>query len=608
MVALDIRRAFCEQHVISKEGRAFSLEGRDWVIEEFWKPADGFRLWPVDKSKLCDKCRERAGEIVPAWDWKLYDKLRAHARMKKGCRGLELKPIIVIILNLPRREGKSFNVASWILSTLFLCMRRFVLLVASAGDQSANIYEDNILKPIQESEALTEACHVKANEVTVPSTKSRLRVAKTTSFRTITGGGESHIVLEEARDLHARVVAAAVFSVRDQNGYECPYGHHMLAGIGGQIEKKRCPTCNEVMVPWFPRIIIPSTSGVVDENSDYQWFNELVEHVQEIAPWGYHLYTTEESTNPIVSSEVTEVLEQGFGAITSMSDYVEVELSNRPRRKGKGFASKADIAATCHPDLVNVLTDDRPCVAFLDTSWSGDLTSLVICADKLWDPERPWHTLQSVHLYAWDPADQPKKRIEPKLIRKHLDLWIPRFPNLRVLLVDDRGREWAKNLVVDANANSADDDFPDGFAVGWGHKVFLFHGKGEKGRRGPRGQRIPGVYGGKEDKSTAWQLYDYRIVKRLIEHHDDPRLRKELRGARRKILPTGEEVILDASRRHAHVDLAEGYAGCSLLAYLESTNRRQTLDELYGDEVGSLGDKILAKFKPLAGFDPERSL
>jgi hypothetical protein len=604
MVAVEVRREWCEENITSKEGRPFDLTGRDWVIPEFWIPADGWRLWPVDKTRLCEDCKRKAGSMVPEWDWKLFDQLKAHARKKKDCSGLELKPIIVIILNLPRREGKTFNVASWILSTIFLCLRRFVLFVATAGDQTKNLFEDNFVALIENSEELQEYCEISTNEIKVSSTKSRLRIAKTTSFRTITGGGESHIVLEEARDQHARVVAAAAFSIRDQNGYECPYGHVMQPGIGGRIEKRRCPTCNELLIPWYPRIIIPSSSGVIDENEDFQWFGELVEHVKEFAPWGYHLYATEQSTNPAVSKDVTEVLEQGFGAVPSLRSYVEVELTNRARRKGEDWLTKQEIEATCFKDLMNVPGDDRPCVAYLDTSETGDLTSLVICADKMAEIERPWHTLQSVHLMKWRPSEQPKKRIDGDIIRAHLELWIPRFPDLRALLVDDRGRGWAKDLVVDANANT------DGFAKGWGHKLYLFHGKGDRRRkRSDRGQRIPGIYGGDEDRSLAYTLYDYRIAKKLIEHHDDDDLKKELRQARKKDNGDGTVTIMDANRKIRHLDVAEAYAGCSLLAYLEGTNRRQRLDELHGPRrIETIGDKILAKFNPLAGYDPERSM
>lgn len=606
MPTIEQRRAFCEARIRTKEGRRYSLEGRQWVIDEFWRIVDGFRLWPNDAEHLCEECKSQVGTIVEAWDWALHRKLKKHARAAKKiegggtCAGLLLRPIIVTILNLKRREGKTINVAAWVLSTIFLAYLRFVLFVATAGTQTKNLYADNFEKPIKNDKELSKNCRIVGNEIHVPSTKSHFRFARTTSHRAITGGGYSHVVIDEARDQNARVVSAAVFSIQDQNGYECPRGHVMQAGIGPELEERKCPVCHELLIPWWPRIILISSSGIIDDNEDYQWFEELKEVVESTGPWAYHLYASDAQTNPAVRPEITEALEDGFGRVASMRDYVEVELTNRARRKGEDFISSAEIRLVFRPDILSLPGDDRPCVAFLDTSWTTDTTSLAICADRDWpgNDDARWRYLTSVHLMKWKPESFEQGRIDPDAIRAYLDAVLPLFPALQCLLVDDRGMQWAKDLVVDANRNAG------GFGLGWGRRTFVFHGRGRRSAR-HRGKRIPGVYGGDEDRATAWNMFEYRIMKQQIEMPADPDALKEIKGVRRKRLPDGTIVIMDRNRKQRHADIIEAYAGCCFLVYLLQTQpTRMTLDE--ASKIG-IEDDVLAAIKPItSGLDPRR--
>lgn len=603
MPSIEERQRFAEKHFRSKEGRPFSLKGRAWVIREFWHAADGWRFVANDTEKLCDDCKDKAGKIATelfvedkkaskVW-WGLNDKLRRHAAAKGDeCRGLSLRPILVTILNLPRREGKTFNVVAWILLTLFLSLRRFVLFVASAGDQTERLFEQNFKPIIDQDEDLTDACQMIGNRLIVPSTRSQLEVAKTTSHKSITGGGFSHIVLEEARDLEPRTVAAAVLSIRDQNGYECPRGHEMKPGIGGEFAKHKCGTCGDVMVPWYPRIIIPSSSGIV-EHEERDWFNQLIELVKEKAPWAYHLYSTEVSSNPAVDKGITAALAEGFGEVPALKTFMDVELHNRPRRQGEDFVTDADLRRVSSAEIQNLVGSRLQCVAFLDTSWSSELTSLMVCG---WDPQRssdPWGCLEVLHWRIWEPKASKLGVIDDKAVRAHLAQVLPLFPNLRKLLVDNRGTvSWAKDLVIWANKEHART---------WGRLVFGFHKRHQEGER--QGQRLPGVWGGEDDRALGWQVLETRIVTgssaiMIPSKEVLPQLHKELLGVTRVARPDGGYEIRDRARKKRHADVAESLAGCCFLAYLEQTSsRRANLTAFVEGEKKDIG----REFRPTMG-------
>lgn len=572
------RVKWAEDNVTSKEGGRFSLEGRSWIVEKFWKPVDGWKIWPAEVEHLCDKCRPRVGEIVEAFSWKMIDNWARHALGTNGeCAGLTLKPIVVTVLNLPRREGKTFNVCVFILSIIFLTMRRFVLLVAAAGDQTERLFEDNIEAVINQSDEMSDACEIRGPKVYVHDTGSRLEYARTTSHRSIAGGGFSHIVLEEARDLHPRIVAAAALSIRDQNGYTCPFDatHDNRRGVGPVLRKIKCKACGALLVPWFPRIIVSSSSGIL-EGGARDWFNELVELLEESCPANYFLFRMEESTNPVVSRDVSTALAEGLGALPSTRVYFDVELHNRARRVGDDFITKAELETISDRELVSLSGSELECVGYLDTSWSSDKTSIMIGG---WDPDAcafPWQQLRVLHWRYWEPKKLPRKVIDPAAVQLHLDELVPSFPNLRMLLVDDRGMDWAKLLVITCNQERR----------GWGQKVKLFHGKRmrTKDLKTERaGARIPGIYGGEDDRSRAWQYLEQRIFlgrsSILIPYERE--LHAELLGVTKVPLPDGNYEIRDRDRRKRHADLADCLAGLCLLAELVKTNQRSKLDGKY---------------------------
>ncbi len=581
------RIAWAERHIRSKEGRPFSIKGRQWVVDHFWRPANGWRVRANDVDHLCDACKSEAGAVVEAWDWAWVDRQRRHAAaLGDRCKGLRLVPILVTVLNLPRREGKTFNVCAFILATIFLSPRRFVLFLATAGEQTKRLFTDNIQAPILQSEAMKLSCDIVGSTVTVPSTSSRLDVPTTTSHKTITGGGYSHIVLEEARDFDPRTVAAAVLSIRDQGGYECPRDvrHVTRPGVGGDIVREKCPTCGDLLVPWFPRIIVPSSSGIV-EDEERDWFNQLVELLTEECPANYYVYRTDKSTNPVVSAETTNALIEGFGRVEALKTFMDVELHNTPRRKGEDFLTSDDLRRVEDAEVTSLDGSDFQCCAFLDTSSVGDLTTFIVCGWAPGESGYPWQVLRPLHWRIWRPKVTRSKMTEA-MVLEHFDHVIPNFPRLELVLVDDRGMIWAKDLVQTCNTQRR----------AWGSKVRLFHGKKIQKADGSIekvGARIPGVFGGEADRSRGWQQLEERVMtgrRRIVIPTKKvlPELHAELLGVTKVELPGGFVEYRDRNRKVRHADVADALAGCAFLAYILSTNQRKRLDESYAQKTGAL--------------------
>ena len=193
MPTLEQRVKFAESCIKNKDGRPWSIKGRDWILEEFWGPCDGYKLWPNDVASLCDTCAERSGEILE-WDWKVADNLGC-----ADCAGLRLEPIIMTVLNLPRREGKTFNSAAFGLSTGCLTPRRFVTFMAGAKDQTDTLLQENYGVAIDQSAKLQKHCKLVGSQIRFPKTKSKIECVATAA--SVTGRGRSHIIMDEARDV-----------------------------------------------------------------------------------------------------------------------------------------------------------------------------------------------------------------------------------------------------------------------------------------------------------------------------------------------------------------------------------------------------------------------
>ena len=110
MATLAQRIKFAETHIQEKSGKPWTAKGRPWVIDEFWRPVDGFKLWPTKPGELCERCSGMVGDIVEDQDAGI--KCRRKGMDSAKCGGLSAEPIIMTVLCLPRRSGKTFNTAA----------------------------------------------------------------------------------------------------------------------------------------------------------------------------------------------------------------------------------------------------------------------------------------------------------------------------------------------------------------------------------------------------------------------------------------------------------------------------------------------------------------
>lgn len=582
MTALaDRHLAWAEKHYQVKGGQPFTIEGREWVRGRFFAPAFGWRLWPKNPARLCETCRARVDpETFVDWEAALVRSLVMHRRRSKNCDGLRLIPCMVTVENLVRGDGKTTNMfalAAAALADVELAPLT-IQFMASAGSQTGTLIDENLLDPIAADRMLRKKFSTKGNKVVFDhgrrGGKSYLEFVET-SFKSNTGRRRGVILIDEARDVQPRAVASVLPSIRATSKLYCPKGHAERPYEPEKIHK--CPTCADVMVPFVPRIWMVSSSGL-DEGED-QWFNQLVELRQEApVPWLY-LHRSEHAQNPNVAQHEQDVLEEAFADVPALKDYLAVELGNVAARKGDAFVTKADLRAVADASVVNLQGSPLECVGFLDTSWSGDLTSLLIAG---WDPDacdHPWQQLRVLHWAVWRPEQLSGGVIDPTQIQAHFDRHLPLFPALRNLLVDDRGMTWAKDFVVWNNRERSRT---------FGRKIKAFHGKRvrrEDGTSEKKGARVPGLWGGEEDRIRGWQLLEQRIAATsqgldalaIPPAAELPELHAELLGVVRKLMADGSYQITDRSRKKRHADVAEALAGCCLLAYVEQTRPKTTL-------------------------------
>lgn len=537
---IDARIKFAEEHLSAPDGEPFSLEGREWVRDEYWRPFDGFKLWPVEQGKLCTACSRKAGTIADSYTSGDKTRLKSHEKKAAGCKGLSAEPILMTILCLPRQSGKTFSTAALALSIVFREPNEAIKFVASAEDQSTRLFDENYRKPVEASKKLTKASRIRGGRIDVPHTKSYFELAST-SHGSITGGTNTKVIIDEARDVPARVGIALMPSVFARGGWECPAGHiKTQSGVNDPNRPKKCNVCGSKVRPWFGRILIMSSAGLVSGGED-DWFAELVEQLVDKPDPNVHLYVATDKINPKIADQQVGMMSRVFGSLESTRAYADIETSNEFRRKGEDFLTKAQIDRVIDNTLPNTMATDRACVAFLDTSKTGDLTSLVICADDSdQESEEPWARLAVVRIDVWDPKKLPGHIIDPQQVQDHLDEYLPGFP-LVALRVDDRAMPWAVQLIRHCKKHT------------------------------PYRAVIDGVTKWREvEREISWQALEQRVLARTIRMPPNDILRAELRTARKHHKSDGRMDVREASRRIRHLDLAEGVAACCYLAHQQT--------------------------------------
>jgi hypothetical protein len=530
MSTLAEKIQFCEAHIRDKEGRPFSLETRRWAIDEFLRPATGFKWWPADEEggELCPDCKALAGTVE---DWTEENPTQTEEHRATGCTGLTLEPIILHVLKLPRQSGKTFTTAGLNLSTLFLDYGESIMYVAAAGDQTTQLFEENYVIPIQQNKKLRSRCEIVGNTIYVPRTKSLLECV-TTSHRSITGRGRSRLAFDESRDIEARVFMAAMPAIFARNGCQCPHGHERR---DGKPQGQTCSVCRSKMIPWVARIIAMSSAGMV-EGSSRDWFEETVKVLEEKQDKNAYLYVgTERGLNPAVSEGTKAMVERIFSKVASAADFVDLEVHNISRRKGQDYLAKSQWEAVLDKRLHNQEHSERRAVSFLDVSETVELTSWVVLAEASEPGEDTWSRLEGERIDVWNPAKIEGGVIDETTVLPHFERYMPLFPELE-LWVDTRLSPWAKRFVKLARLK------------GWGRRVHPFEGKTEVRNAG---YRILGE-----------MVIDGRV--RLIDH---PILRKEFPAARAKFNINNEMEVREEKRNVRHLDVLDGHAACAYLAH-----------------------------------------
>ncbi len=528
MTPLADRIAFCESEIVNNKGNRFSVDGRDWVVENLFRPLQSHKLWPVDPSALCRGCKRQAGSLIE-WTPELEDGLSDHRHETPGCEGLTAEPVFVVVLNLQRGAGKTFNSMAWVLSELTLGERRSVGFLAKAGKQTRTLVRENLHDPITSNDELAGILRIIGDRVENYDNGSFFELVDT-SHGSATGRRRDILFIDEARDVDARTFAALLPSIKTRSSWECP-SQHVKYPMGREAPAT-CSVCGDALKPYFPRIVITSTSGVLD-GSEKDWFNELVDHLEKNpSPWA-HLYRDDEAANPDEDERENKVIKEVFGEVESLATYIEVETTNQPRRKGDPFVTDRQLDTITNRDFRNAEGSDRRCFGFLDTSKIHDRTTLVLAAEAP-GYSKPWEMLEVIRYDVWDPAKQPGGRIKQSVIQEHLDEVVPLFPNLQRIEVDTRGRlhgmSWAADLVSECRKERPI----------WGRKIHSFN---DTTRR-----------------EIGWQHLEYRIHYNKIRIPPEKILRKELKGVSRGFDNKGNVVWKDINRKISHADIAESIA------------------------------------------------
>lgn len=543
---LELIKKFCAEHVTTKDGRPWSAEGRPWVLDEFYGPADSCKWWPVDGGKLCPACDEKIGDMV---DWLEPNPTTTAKHKATGCAGLKKEPVVMTVLNLPRREGKTFSTAAYILAQLFTQKNKSIVYVASSGEQAAALFYENYQLPIEQNPKLRKACTIVGSRIHVKTTKSRFEFVRT-SHGSVTGRGLTHVVIDEARDIASRVAMSLIPSVFAETGFECPRGHVQFRDMP---KRKSCPVCKTKLIPWHGRIIIMSSSGLLD-GSEKDWFAQLVDRLESEPHRNAHLFRSTRSENPDRNNAAVAVVDEVFGDLDATKHYVDIEVHNQSTRKGEEYLTHREIMQTVDNRLVNKEGSAAPCIAFLDTSRTRDLTSWIIIADAT-DPEDlvapAWDTIRVERIDVWSPEKMQGGVIDERAILEHLEMYMPLFPGMVDFRVDTRLMPWATRLVKKVRR-----DHPT-----WG-------------------RRVHGYNGGRKERRASYMILEQRVMGDKIRIPNHAMLISEFKAARRKMNTDGMIDIRESSKDKRHLDLVEGLATCCYLAHLDTLQSRTRLDRV----------------------------
>lgn len=565
---------FCRKFLDDGAGGPWSIEGRDYVVREIWRPLLGYRVVApahTEAEDLCEACRKMLGEIV-------LEEAVFRVEHEADCAGATTTPIVVVGVNLPRRGGKTHSILSFATASIFLQANKRWSYMASAEDQADALLEVKVLRSLRRHASIAHLWKHTGNVIEVPGRNSWLEILPHSAGSAV-GRGSTGVLVDESRSVHAEVAAALMPMIEDCHGLECPKGHGTwsdpTASSGLPPAPRTCPKCASPTVRWWGRVLFCSSSGMIEDRPDKDWFGDWIEQRIKVPHPNVHIFATDKQINPSVSPVLHGAIAGAFADVAAIADYVAVESSNKRMRRGEVYVKPQEIEAVVDRKLVDEPRGARASVGFLDTSRTGDITSLAMLEDDSQPGEAQLHRLVVRHVRIWDPknrTDCPTGSVNDKDVEAYLEAVLPNFPRLQKFRVDTRIMPWAKALVRSLIAK--------GF-----RRVEDTEGWGEM-----------------ENSSMYLELMEL-IAQRRIRIPDNAQLRGELQGLRKVDLPRGGIKVVDAggdargrNRRVGgyHRDLIMAIAGGALLA---SEVRFEAPSEL--SQVSSL-QQVVDKAMPLS--------
>ncbi len=536
MPTLADKISFAQKHIRTPDGEPFSLEGRQWVLDELWRPLDGWKLWPVQKGSLCSSCSDRAGKLTE--DYHASDETRTPKHAATGCAGLKSEPIVIVAEFLKRQTGKTFNVAAWAMSRAFKDKRESIALLAGSEAQVERLYNKNYKKPIEGSRALSKRAHCLGTRIHVESTDSDIEILPTAMSSV--GDTRTVVILDECRVVPPDIAVAMIPTLFARGGWQCPDYHvRTHAGVSDASAPKECSVCGKATEPWHGKALLLSSAGELDD-SEADWFFEFVEYYQKNPHPNVHVFASSETLNPKVSQKMVDVTVEVFGALESTKVYANIEGSNEPGRKDDDVLTPAEVKRCADPKLENLDECALPCVGFLDTALVVEKISLVTLAQ---DPASltPWEKVFTPRIDFWLPSEMRGGVADEDVIYAHLAKVLPLYTGLRELNFDVRtgatgGETWGRRVVAKLRK--------DGFRVVIWEKT------------------------SQHESHAGWAELIKRIRQTTIRYLDLPEIHREIRGVttRRR----GEvSAVVDKNRKKSHKDITEGLALCCYLAALE---------------------------------------
>ncbi len=437
MPSLKSRIAFASKHFTSPDGLPWSLAGRQWVLDEIWRPLDGWKLWPEDKSKLCDDCAKLAGSIVD--DYHESDKTRTAKHSSSGCLGLRSEPILVLLANLKRQSGKTFNTAAWCVTQAALSDHQSIALLAGSEDQIKRLFDSNYKRPVESDRKLSSMFRAMGTRLVCDKRGSDIELLPTTISSV--GDTRTTVVVDECRKVPADIGPAMFATMLARGGWECPTRMRSHSrthdGVDDPSAPKSCSVCSKGTQPWFGKSMFLSSAGEI-KDSDADWFFDIVDHFSKTPHPNVHVFASADNLNPKSSAKVTSVLSEVFGAVEATRVAAGIEAGNERLKKGQQFMTAADMRACVDDTLHNMESCSRRCVAVLDTSEDIEKTSLVVLAEEE-ACAVPWDLLVQARCDFWIPAHEPGGIVDVARVESHCRSILTTFTGLKAFHIDTRG-------------------------------------------------------------------------------------------------------------------------------------------------------------------------